>query len=51
MKNLTLFLQNEGFYDMTSEEKDKILELEKIKVERSAKTFIYKNPEKKEKSN
>ena len=42
MGKLTQFLQNEGFYDMTSEEKDEILELVEVKEEGS-----YKDPEKK----
>jgi hypothetical protein len=32
---------------MTSKEKDEVLELKEIKVDGSAKTFIYKDPEKK----
>jgi hypothetical protein len=32
---------------MTSKEKDEVLELEEVEVYGSAKTFIYKNPEKK----
>jgi len=46
-ENLTEFLQNEGFYNMTSEERDEVLELEEIEVDGSAKTFIYKDAEKK----
>jgi hypothetical protein len=47
MRSLTEFLQTEEFYDMTSEEKDEVLELEEVKVDGSTKTFIYKDPEKK----
>jgi len=47
MKKITNFLENEGFYNMTSEEKDEILELEEVKENDSSKTFMYRDPNKK----
>lgn len=47
MKDLTNFLEDEGFYSINSKEKDEILELKEIKVDGSAKTFIYKDSKKK----